>query len=123
MAIAMEWYVLLELGTYLPLRRRCHSFFFKGEIQNIINDNAGKIITVTFTLNKQNFHITTLYGPHKSHHRENFFQSLTNHITSTQNTITGDDFNMVTEFRDRTGDTICITHVLGSIPLNEPLKN
>ena len=123
MAIAMEWYVLLELGTYLPLRRRCHSFFFKGEIQNIINDNAGKIITVTFTLNKQNFHITTLYGPNKPHHRENFFQSLTVHITSTQNTIIGGNFNMVTEFRDITGGTICNTHLLGSIPLNELLKN
>ena len=31
---------------------------FKGKIQNIVNDNAGKIITITFTLNKQNFHIT-----------------------------------------------------------------
>ena len=87
------------------------------------NDNAGKIITVTFTLNKQNFHITTLHGPNKPHHRENFFQSLTNHITSNQNTIIGADFNMVTEFRDRTGGTICNTHLLGSIPLNELLKN
>ena len=98
-------------------------FFFKGKIQNIINDNAGTIITITFTLNKQNFHITTLYGPSKPHHRENFFQSLTNHITSTQNTIIGDDFNMVTEFRDRKGGKICNTYLLGSIPLNEPLKN
>ena len=31
---------------------------FKGKIQNIVNDNAGRIITITFTLNKQNFHIT-----------------------------------------------------------------
>ena len=30
---------------------------------------------------------------------------------------------MVTEFRDRTGGTICNTHLLGSIPLNELLKN
>ena len=95
----------------------------KGKIQNIVNDNAGRIITVTFTLNKQNFHITTLYGPNKPHHRENIFQSLINHITSNQNTIIGGDFNMVTEFRDRTGGTICNTHLLGSIPLNELLKN
>ena len=96
---------------------------FKGKIQNIVNDNTGRIITVTFTLNKQNFHITTLYGPNKPHHRENFFQSLTVHITSTQNTIIGGNFNMVTEFRDITGGTICNTHLLGSIPLNELLKN
>ena len=31
----------------------------------MVNDNAGRIITITFTLNKQNFHITTLYGPNK----------------------------------------------------------
>ena len=95
----------------------------KGKIQNIVNDNAGRIITVTFTLNKQNFHITTLYGPNKPHHRENIFQSLINHITSNQNTIIGGDFNIVTEFRDRTGGTICNAHILGSIPLNELLKN
>ena len=96
---------------------------FKGKIQNIVNDNAGRIITITFTLNKQNFYITTLYSPNKPHHRENFFQSLTNRIISTQNTIIGGDFNMVTKFKDRTGGTICNTHLLGSIPLNELLKN
>ena len=30
---------------------------------------------------------------------------------------------MVTEFRDRTGGTICNTHLLGSLPLNELLIN
>ena len=74
-------------------------------------------------MNKQNFHITTLYCPNKPHYRENFFQSLTNHITSTQKTIIGGDFNMVTEFRERTGGTICNTHLLGSILLHELLKN
>ena len=68
-------------------------------------------------------HITTLYGPKKTHHRENLFQSLTNHITSNQNTITVGDFNMATEFRDRTGGAIFNTHLLGSIPLNKLLKN
>ena len=70
---------------------------FIGKIQHIANDNAGRIITIKFTSNKQNFQIiTTLYGPNKLHHRENLFQSLTSHITSTQNTIKGGDFNMVT---------------------------
>ena len=95
---------------------------FKGKIQNIVKDNAGRFITITFTLNKQNFYITTLYGPNKPHHRENFFQSLTKNISSNQNTKTGGDFNMVTEYRDRTGGTICNTHLL-AIPLNELLKN
>ena len=70
---------------------------FKGKIQHIANDNAGRIITIKFTSNKQNFQIiTTLYGLNKLHHRENLFQSQTSHITSTQNTIKGGDFNMVT---------------------------
>ena len=30
---------------------------------------------------------------------------------------------MVTEFRDRTGSTICNAHLLDSIPLNELLKS
>ena len=95
---------------------------FKGKIRNVVNDNAGRIISITFTLNKQNFHITTLYGPNTPHHSENIFPSLTNHIASTQNTIIGGDFNIGTEFRDRTGGIICNTHLTGSIPLNELLK-
>ena len=96
---------------------------FKGKMQNIVNNNAARIITITFTLNKQNFHITTQYCPNKLYHRENFFQLLTNHVTSTQSTIIGSDFNMVTEFRDGKGGTICNTLLLGSEPLNELLKN
>ena len=74
-------------------------------------------------MNKQNFHITTLYGPNKPHHRENFLQSLTNHINSNQNTVIDSGFNIVIEFRDRTGGTICNKHLLGPIPLNELFKN
>ena len=42
-----------------------------------------------------------MYAPNKPYHRENFFQLPTNHITSTQNTIIGGDFNIATEFRER----------------------
>ena len=91
---------------------------FKGKIKNVVNNNAGRIIAITFTLCKQNFHITTLYGLNKPHHRENCLKSPTNHITSTQNTIIGGDFNMITEFRDRTGGKILNTYLIGSIPLN-----
>ena len=91
---------------------------FKGKIKNVVNNNAGRIIAITFTLCKQNFHITTLHGLNKPHHRENCLKSPTNHITSTQNTVIGGDFNMVTEFRDRVGGTILNTHLIGSIPLN-----
>ena len=89
-----------------------------GKIQNTANDNAGRIITITFICP----HYYTVWSE-KTHHRENLFQSLTNHITSNQNTITVGDFNMATEFRDRTGGAIFNTHLLGSIPLNKLLKN
>lgn len=92
---------------------------FEGKIQNIINDNAGRITSISFTLKKQTFQIITLYGPNKAYQRENFFQTLTNYITNTQNTIPGGDFNMAQELRDKMGGTVCNTHLVGSVPLNK----
>ena len=42
---------------------------------------------------------------------------------SIQNIIIGGGFNMVTEVTDREDGTIFNTHLLGSIALNELLKN
>lgn len=39
---------------------------FEGKIHNIINDDAGRITSISFTLNKQTFQIITLYGPNKA---------------------------------------------------------
>ena len=61
----------------------------------------------------------TLYGPNKPYQGENFFQTPTNYITSTQNTVIGGDFNMVLELKDRIGGTICNTHLVGSVSLNK----
>ena len=62
-----------------------------------------------------------LYGPNKPFQRENFFQQLNNYVDSTQNTIIGEDFNKVTDLKDRIGSTICNTHLVGSNSLNKIL--
>ena len=84
---------------------------FQGKIQNIKNDNTGRISSISFTLNKQLFNIVNIYGPNKPYQQENFFQSLTDFIINTQNTISGGDFNMVEELEDRLGGAIDNTHL------------
>ena len=97
---------------------------FEGKIQNIANDNIGRLITISFTLNKQTFQIVNLYDPNKPFQRKYFFQQLNNYINSTQNTIIGGDFNMATDLKDRIGSTTCNTHLVGSNSLNKIiLKN
>ena len=97
---------------------------FEGKIQNIANDNIGRLITISFTLKKQTFQIVNLYDPNKPFQRKYFFQQLNNHINSTQNTIIGGAFNMVTDLGDRIGGTICNAHLVGSNSLNKIiLKN
>ena len=73
---------------------------FEGKIQNIVNDNTGTLITISFTLNKQTFQIVNLYGPNKPFQRENFIQQLNNDINSTQNTKIRGDFNVVAHNKD-----------------------
>ena len=63
-----------------------------------------------------------LYGWNKPSHRESFFQQLNNDANSIRNTITGGDFNIVTNLKDRIGGTICNTHLVGSVTLNKILN-
>ena len=96
---------------------------FQGKIQYIKNDNIGRISSVSFTLNKQLYNIVNIYGPNKLYQRENFFQSLTDLTINTQNTIIGGDFNMVEELKDRLGDTVNNTHLVGSENLKKTNSN
>ena len=52
---------------------------------------------------------------------KNFFQSLTNYITSIQNIIIWGDFIMVLEFRDKMRGTICSTHLVGFVSLKKQI--
>ena len=96
---------------------------FECKIQNIAIDNIGRYISISFIQDKQTFQIVNLYGPNKPFQRENFFQQLNNYVNSTQNTIIGGDFNMVTDLKDRIGGSICYTHLVGSSSLNKILNN
>ena len=63
--------------------------------------------------------MVNLYGPNKPYQRENFFQILNTYITSNQNTTFGEDFNMVTDLKDRVEGNICNKHLVRSISLNQ----
>ena len=41
---------------------------FLEKIQNIKNDDAGRIGLISFNLNKQHFHIINICGPNKPYH-------------------------------------------------------
>ena len=60
---------------------------FQGKIQNIKNENTGRISFISFTFNKQLYDIVSIYGPNKPYLRENLVQSLTDLTINTQNTI------------------------------------
>ena len=55
---------------------------FEGKIQNIKNDDTGRISSTAFNLYKQPFRIINIYESNKPYQRENFFQSLTILLTS-----------------------------------------
>ena len=96
---------------------------FEGKIQNIKNDDTGRISSTAFNLYKQPFRIINIYESNKPYQRENFFQSLTNYLTNVQNTIIGGDFNMVENLNDRSGGSICNTHLVGSQALSKLIQN
>ena len=86
---------------------------FQGKIQNIKNENTGRISFISFIFNKQLYDIVSIYGPNKPYLRENLVQSLTDLTINTQNTIIGGDFNIVEELKERLVGTINNTHLLG----------
>lgn len=63
-----------------------------------------------------------IYGRNKPYQRKNFFQSLTNYIINAQNTISGEDFNLVEDLNDRTDGSVCNTHLVGSEALTEIIQ-
>ena len=46
---------------------------FEGKIQTTSQGNIGRIISISFTLQKQNFQVVNIYGPNKPYQREQFF--------------------------------------------------
>ena len=96
---------------------------FACKIQNIKNDNIGRISSIAFNLYKQTFQILNIYGPNKPYQREKYFQSLFNYFANAQNTIIGGDFNMVEDLNDRFEGSICNTHLVGFQALSNIIQN
>ena len=46
---------------------------FQGKIQNIKNENTGRISFISFTFNKQLYDIVSIYGPNKPTYEKTLF--------------------------------------------------
>ena len=84
------------------------------ETHTISKDEEGRVISLTFTFENQNFQIINIYGPTKNSEKHTFYKQLHNYITQTENIILGGDFNMVEDLLlDRQGGNPNTTHTLG----------
>ena len=87
------------------------------ETHTISKDEEGRIITLTFTFENQNFQIINIYGPTKNYEKHIFYKQLQKYITE-EDLILGGDFNMVEDpLLDRQGGNPYITHTLGLLSL------
>ena len=90
------------------------------ETHTISKDEEGRVISLTFTFENQNFQIINIYGPTKNSEKHTFYKQLHNYITQTENIILGGDFNMVEDLLlDRQGGNPNTTHTLGLNSLNK----
>ena len=84
------------------------------ETHTISKDEEGRVISLTFTFENQNFQIINIYGPTKNSEKHTFYKQLHKYITQTENIILGGDFNMVEDLLlDRQGGNPNTTHTLG----------
>ena len=78
------------------------------ETSTISTDEEGRIMSITFILEKQLFQITNIYAPTNPTLRKKFYKNLLTHFNKNngQNLILGGDFNMVEDlYLDRQGGT------------------
>ena len=85
------------------------------ETHTILKDEEGRILSLNFSYEKQNFQIINIYDPTRNSMKPKFYKSLKQYITAKQNIILGGDFNMVEDvLMDRLGGNPNNTHMLGS---------
>ena len=65
------------------------------EMHTILKDEERRILSLNFSLEKQNFQIINIYAPSKNSEKSKFYKHLKNYINTKQNIILGGDFNMV----------------------------
>ena len=81
---------------------------------NILKDEEGRILSLNFSIEKQNYQIINIYAPTKNFEKPKFYHHLKRYIDTKQNLILGGDFNMVEDILlDRKGGNPNNTHILG----------
>ena len=80
----------------------------------IRKDKEGRVLSLHFSIEKQNYQIINIYAPARNSEKPKFYKTLKNYIDSKQNLILGGDFNMVEDILlDRKGGNPNKTHTLG----------
>ena len=83
-------------------------------ISTIHKDKEGRILSLNFSIEKQNYQIINIYAPTRNSEKPKFYKTLKNYIDSKQNLILGGDFNLVEDtLLDRKGGNPNKTHTLG----------
>ena len=84
------------------------------EKHTILKDEEGRILSLNFSYEKQNFQIINIYAPTRNSMQPKYYKSLKQYLTAKQNIILGGDFNMVEDLLlDRLGGNPNNTHMLG----------
>ena len=65
------------------------------KVYTILKDVEGRIISLNFSIEKQNYQIINIYTPNRNSEKPKFYQHLKKYIDPQQNLILGEDFNMV----------------------------
>ena len=74
------------------------------EINTTVKDEEERILSISFTFEKQNFQIINIYAPTKNSEKHIFYKHLKHYININENIILGGDFNMVDDpLLDRQG--------------------
>ena len=82
------------------------------QINTINEDKQGRILSLNFAFEKQNYQILNIYAPTKNSAKKNFYKQLNQYINISENKILG-DFNMVEDLLlDRHGGNPNNTHLL-----------
>ena len=83
-------------------------------VSTILQDKEGRILSLNFSIEKQNYQIMNIYAPTRNSEKRKFNKILNNYIDPKQNLILAGDLNMVEVILlDRKGGNPNITHTLG----------
>ena len=91
-----------SLGVAIPLKNNLNI-----NIYTTLKDKESRMLSLNFSIEKQNYQIINIYAPTRNSKRPKLYQYLKNYIDPKQNLILGGDFNMVEDILlDRKGGQI-----------------